>query len=156
MTRAAPPRAVYPSGMRIGLFLFTVLVVSACGSRTEPPATPPTTASAAPPASAPTPAETSAPAASAQPEAPRRTRPLEIKNACDEVVFVAFGEDPKAAESGRRQIAADSTIDGPRDAEGKMTVWLLDPKGEPLVKVHVTRGMKRVEIGRSCRTLDAR
>lgn len=142
--------------MRIGILLSTLLVVTACGSRPEPPATPPSTASAGPATSAPTPAETSAPAASAQPEPPRRTRPLEIKNTCDEVVFVVFGEDPKAAESGRRQIAADSTIDGPRDAEGKMTVWLLDPKGEPLVKVHVTRGMKRVEIGRSCRTLDAR
>jgi hypothetical protein len=35
-------------------------------------------------------------------------------------------------------------------------VWLLDDKGEPLVKVHVTRNMKRVEIGKSCRTIDAR
>ena len=35
------------------------------------------------------------------------------------------------------------------------TVWLLDDKGEPIAKVHITRGMKQLEIVRSCRTLDA-
>src|SRR5687767_13349720 len=53
-------------------------------------------------------------------------------------------------------IAPSSSIEGPRDAGGNQTVWLLDTAGEPIVKVQVTRGMKRVEIGRSCRTLDAR
>jgi hypothetical protein len=66
-------------------------------------------------------------------------------------------DSPQApAAAGRRTIAPDSTIDGPRDGEGKQTVWILDEKGEPLpVKVHITRGMKQLEIGRSCTTLDA-
>jgi hypothetical protein len=74
------------------------------------------------------------------------------------VVTLSFGEDPKAANAGKRTVAANASIDGPRDVDGSATIWLLEQgdKAEPLVKVHVTRGMKVVEIGRSCRTLDAR
>ena len=86
----------------------------------------------------------------------RQRKPFPIHSQCTRVVTVVFGEDPKAANSGKRTIAPDSTIDGPRDSDGKQTVWLLDEKGEPLpVKVHITRGMKQLEIGRSCTTLDA-
>jgi hypothetical protein len=134
--------------------LASLLVLAACGNRAEPSA-PATASSAAPPPATGEPAVSAAPSAPAEAE-PRKKRPLEIKNSCGEIVTVVFGEDPKSPEAGRRQIAGDSSVDGPRDAEGKMTVWLLDAKGEPIVKVHVTRGMKRVEIGRSCRTLDAR
>lgn len=131
------------------------LLALACGGSS--PASAPTASAPASPG-APTSAASAepAPTASASADPPRRRRPLEIKNACAEIVTVAFGEDPKAADAGRRQIAAESSIEGPRDAEGNLTVWLLDAKGEPLVKVHVTRGMKRVEVGRSCRALDAR
>jgi hypothetical protein len=86
----------------------------------------------------------------------RQRKPFPIHSSCSDVVTIAFGEDPKAADSGHRTIAPNSEIDGPRDADGNQTVWLLDDKGEPIVKVHVTRGMKQLEIGRSCRTLDAR
>lgn len=97
-------------------------------------------------------------AVSAAPEAPapRKARPLEIHNACSDVVTVAFGEEPSASGVGKRTIAADASIDGARDDAGNATVWLLDDKGAPLVKVNVTRGMKRVEVGKSCRSLDAR
>ena len=40
----------------------------------------------------------------------RKKRPLEIKNSCAEVVTIVFGEDPKATEGGRRQLAGDSTV----------------------------------------------
>ena len=104
------------------------------------------------------------PAASADPEGGnaggeahhRPRKPFPIHSQCTRVVTVVFGEDPKAATAGKRTIAPDSTIEGPRDSDGKQTVWLLDEKGEPLpVKVHITRGMKQLEIGRSCTTLDA-
>lgn len=87
----------------------------------------------------------------------RKRRLFEITNACTEVATVVLGPDAKASDAGRRTIHPTSTIDdAPRDAEGNQTVWLLDDKGEAIAKVRVSRGMKRVEIGRSCRTMDAR
>lgn len=142
--------------------LATVLVLlTACGNSPEP-STPslsdPAKASVVEPA-----ASGAAPAASADPEGGggggggggRQRKPFPIHNSCSEVTTIAFGEDPKAATSGKRTVASNSSIDGPRDAEGKQTVWLLDDKGEPIAKVRITRGMKQLEIGRSCRTLDA-
>ncbi len=138
--------------LRTTCLLGLACLAAACGSSEPAPAHPTTeppsaTALAAPAASSAVPAEA---------EAPKKRRPLEITSACSDVVTVLFAEDPKAPNAGRRTIAPSASIEGPRDAEGNQTVWLLDPAGEPLVKVHVTRGMKRVEIGRSCRTIDAR
>jgi hypothetical protein len=142
--------------MRKVVLPFFVLV-AACGNSAAP--TTPTTASSATPSEPATSVASAEPPASASPSEPepqRKKRPLEIKNACHSVVTVVFGEDPKAETSGKRTIAGDTSIDGPRDAEGKMTVHLLDEKSEKVATVHVTRGMKKVEIGASCRTLDAR
>jgi hypothetical protein len=138
------------------LFLLLPLVV-ACGAK-EPAA-----------AKAPSPSDPSgaangpvASSSAATPEpaeaapSPRKHRPLEIYSRCGDVVTVVFADDPKAPSVGKRAIAPSSAIDGPRDDNGNQTVWLLDEKGEPLVKVRVTRGMTRVEVGKSCRTLDAR
>ena len=72
------------------------------------------------------------------------------------MVTVVFGENPKGPNVYLRKLAPSTTGEAPRDDEGNQTVWLLDARDEPLVKVNVTRGMKRVEVGRSCRTLDAR
>lgn len=130
-------------------FLVFALLPVACGP-TEPGPTRPTT-EMPPISSSATPV---APSAEAEP--PRKRRPLEITSACSDVVTVLFADDPKTPNAGRRTIAPSASIDGPRDADGNQTVWLLDAAGEPLVKVRVTRGMKRVEIGRSCRTIDAR
>ena len=137
----------------------SLLLLGACGNHPEP-ASP----SLTDPANA---AGQPAPSGSAAAPAPelagggegeshhRQRKPFPIHSSCTDVVTIVFGEDPKAAGDGRRTVAPSSEIDGPRDADGKQTVWLLDGKGEPLVKVHITRGMKQLEIGRSCRTLDA-
>jgi len=130
--------------------LLVLVGLAACGGKESTPAATPAepAASASPPPSA---------SAAAEPEEPaRRSRPLEVHSACSEVVTVVFAEDPKAADVGKRTVAPSSSIDAPRDKNGNQTVWLLDSSGQPLVNVRVTRGMKRVEVGRSCRTLDAR
>lgn len=141
----------------------SIALVAACGNSSPEPATPslsdpahaadPVAAGSGAPA---TPAASADPAAAGADPAHRPRKPFPIHSSCTDVVTVAFGDDPKAATSGKRTVAPNSSIDGPRDAEGKQTVWLLDDKGEPLVKVNITRGMKQLEIGRSCRTLDAR
>lgn len=95
-------------------------------------------------------------AAEAEPAPERKRKPFEIHSGCAEVVTLVFGDDPKAADAVKQPMAPRSTLQGQRDKDGNQTVWLLDDNGEPLIKVNVTRGMKRVEIGRSCRTLDAR
>ena len=137
-------------------FVMSLLAAVACGNKSEPAT--PSLSDPAHAADLTSPAGSSAlPAASADPEGAgeekhhRAAQAVPDPQPCTRVVTIVFGEDPKATGAGRRTIAPDSTIDGPRDAEGKQTVWLLDEKGEPLVKVHITRGMKQLEIGRSCR-----
>ncbi len=153
---AACPVSVIPSRDMTRSFVLAALLSAslavACGGKEPTPASSPASAQApeAPAASA-EPAKQEEPA----PE-PKKRKPFEVYSACAEVVTVVFAEDPKAANAGQRAIAPSSSIEGPRDPDGNQTVWLLDTNGEPLVKVHVTRGMKRVAIGRSCRTLDAR
>lgn len=134
-------------------FLVSVLALVACGGGKEP---------APPPAVSPSSPAPSATAAEPAPEptipaVPPKRRPLEVHSSCADVVMVAFAADPKAPNASKRTIAPNSEIvDAPRNDDNTQTVWLLDANGEPLVKVNVTRAMKRVEIGRSCRTLDAR
>lgn len=124
--------------------LFAAIVIG-CGGRPEP------AAPSAPPAP-----EVSAEPSAEPPPTPKKRKPFELHNACGDVATVALGADPKSADAGKRTVAPGADIELPRDDEGNQTVWLLDANGEPLLEVRVTRGMKRVEIGRSCRTLDAR
>ena len=132
--------------------LFASLLLACGGKEPAPAASPSSTpapdavAASAEPAAEPEPAQ--------EPAKPRK--PFEVYNGCADVVTVVFAEDPKAASAGQRSIAPSGTIEGPRNPDGNQTVWLLDQNNEPLIKVNVTRGMKRVTIGRSCRTLDAR
>jgi hypothetical protein len=129
--------------------LILALLAGCAGKEAASPAAPAEDASAPP--------QDASVAAAAEPEPVRSNqRPLEIYSRCMDVVTVVFSEDPKAPGVGKRTIAPSSSIEGPRDKNGNQTVWLFDAAGEPLVNVHVTRGMKRVEVGRSCRTLDAR
>ena len=147
-------------------FVLSLAAVGACGNKSEP-ATPSLSDPAHAGVDPNNPDASSAlPAASADPQGAggagaesrhRQRKPFPIHSACARVVTVIFGDDPKAPSAGRRTIAPDSTIDGPRDAEGKATVWILDEKGEPLPMkpAQITRGMKQLDIGRSCTTYDA-
>ena len=128
----------------------SLLFAVACGSK-EPPAAAPAEATSA---AAPSASSSAAPAPEVSSLA---KRPLEVFNGCAAVVTVVFGEDPKSPTASKRQIAQSATItDAPRNNDGTQTVFLLDQSGTPLVKASVSKHMKRVEIGRSCRTIDAR
>ena len=135
------------------LFVVALVALVGCGNRAEPSA-PTQAASATPPASAAAPATSAtAPAEPADPPKPRK--PFELYNSCTKVVTVIVGKDPKASDAGRRTAAPSSSIELPRDAAGNQVVWLVDEKGEPTTHVTVTRGINRVEVGRSCSTLNA-
>lgn len=130
-------------------YLVLVLACLACGG---PPKQvgddePKTPTAAATPATPATPAEPPAPQ-----EPPRKHRPYEIYNACNDVVQISFGEDLK----NRKTIAPGATIAGERNNDGNMALVLLGENDAKLVQVSITRGMKRVEVGKSCRTMDAR
>lgn len=139
------------------LFTFAFVLV-ACGNSAESK-TPATSASSekSPSELAPAPTSTAGaePAASAEPEKPKG-KPFELYNSCTKVVTVIVGKDPKAADAGKRTAAPSSSIELPRDSAGNQIVTLADDNGEPTpVHVTVTRGIKRVEVGRSCSTLNA-
>jgi hypothetical protein len=127
-----------------------LLCVVACGSAPAPPPQPPEQP-AAPPAPA-------APSASPEPEPePPPSRPLpavEILNLCHDVAILAYGDPPNMKDPGRF-IGDGGEGKAPRERDGTLPVALVDNKGTVLATVVVTRRMKKLEIGRSCRTLYA-
>lgn len=148
--------------MRAFIVYFT-LIASACGGAPTPPQNP---AEGSPPkvndlAAAPAGSGDSnvtsaapAPASSSDGASPKSKRPLTIFSGCGDVAYVAFGD--ASGSGGKRSIAPSSEIEAPRTADGTQVIWLVDPSGQGLAHVTISPRMKRVEIGRSCRTLDAR
>lgn len=135
------------------VLLLAILLVPACGGAQPAAAGPgPEPAASSPSAVA---GEPAAAPTSSEPAPVRTRKPFAIHNGCADTVTVVFGADPKDASANRRTLTGGADGDGPRDEAGNQLVWLLDENGEPLVKVSVTRGMKRVEVGRSCRTLES-
>jgi hypothetical protein len=130
----------------------------ACGNGPDASTPAGVTADPKPVASAAPPSSSAAPdpdVVGDNPAKPRQRKPFEIHSSCSSVVTVVFGDDPKAPNAGKRTVAPNSAIDGPRDADGKQTVTVLDEKGNPIGTVHITKGMKRLEVGRSCQTVNA-
>ena len=101
-------------------FVLLATAASACGS--PPPAAPPV-APAPPdphnPSIAPPSASSDPDVVGDNPAKPRGRKPFPIHSSCPDVVTIVFGDDPKALGAGRRTIATNSSIEGPRDAEGK-------------------------------------
>jgi hypothetical protein len=150
MLRAPHESRANPRLLR-SLAAAALIFASACGSKEPAPAASPTAAPEPPTTSSnPEPTASSTPA-----EPPRPRKPFEVYSHCQDVVTIAFTEDPKAANVGKRTIAPSSAIEGARNADGNQTVWLFDNAGEPIAHVRVSRGMKKVEVGKSCRTLNS-
>ena len=142
--------------MRHAPILASVLVVVACGGDSATSAPPQTPATASPPAP-PEPAASTAPSDAAPAQTGAQKRPLELQSFCLSPTTIYVGPDPKAGGTGKREVAAQGTLSPiERRADGTQTVWLLDEAGAPLIKVDINSGMRKIEIGKSCRTLDAR
>lgn len=135
--------------MRAITTLVLTIALFACGGDAKKE---PVTSAEPPESTAATPEPTSSEPAPAP--APKKRKPYEIVNLCPRPATIIFGEDPKAPNAGSKTLAGNDKIDdGPRDADGNEIIHLV-VRGEPLVKVRVSRGTKRVEIGTSCDTLE--
>jgi len=133
---------------------FALAFVASCAS--APPAattpTPPASSSAAATDAGASPA----PSASAEPEEPHRPRPpIDVTNLCHDVALLAYGEPPNFKTESLGRFMGDATGTAARERDGTLAVTLVDDKGNVLAKVSITRHMKKLEIGRSCRTLYA-
>ena len=144
---------------RSGSFVLAMawcVALTACGGAESKPAANPSTPPSDTPADAPASGGEEAEATPAGPTAAQK-RPLVAESLCPEVATLGIGDESTGFEGGQiRTIARGGSSDIPRKPDGTQRVWLLDDNSEGLIKVDVTRGMKRIEVGRSCRTLDAR
>jgi hypothetical protein len=80
---------------------------------------------------------------------------VDVHNDCTDSVPLFFGEKPKFGNGTKTSISSNTTTTVPRNSDGTLTIWIIDDQENGLASVHVTKRMKKVEIGRSCRTLDA-
>ncbi len=98
-----------------------------------------------------------APVADPEPEPePHRPRPpVEVINLCHDVALLAYGEPPNFKTESLGRFLGDASGSAARERDGTLPVTLVDDKGNALAKVLVSRRMKKLEIGRSCRTLYA-
>lgn len=102
---------------------------------------------------------TPTPSASATPSPTEDTMTpttIEVHNDCSDSVPIFVGEQPKFGSGTKTSMSGNSTTTYPRNGDGTVTIWIIDDHENGLASVHVTKRMKHVEIGRSCRTLDAR
>lgn len=133
-----------------------MLFVAACGGgggTGKPEGDPSVVASPTPEGTAPANAEPG-PASAIEQPMPKKRRPYEIVNLCPTMVTLIYGEDPKGPNPQTAALAGNAKIDeGPRDNDGNQIIWLV-VRGSPLVKVRVSKGTKRVEVGTSCDTLE--
>jgi hypothetical protein len=95
----------------------------------------------------------SAPVPDADPT--KKKRSFTLTSECDQTVSLFYGEDPQKGEGARISLDARKTATPERIDEARSRLWLLDGEGRPLAHVRVSRGMKTVTVGSSCRTLNA-
>jgi hypothetical protein len=80
---------------------------------------------------------------------------IEVHSDCTDSVPLFLGDTPKFGNGTKTSVSANTTTSFPRGSDGTVTIWILDDQENGLASVHVTKRMKKVDIGRSCRTLDA-
>jgi hypothetical protein len=150
--------------MRRSLVLANVLVsvfAFACVPPQDPNAVSPSNPQPTPPSSSVVadsnaPTATPAPTATASPSGTTMVpMTIDIHNDCTDSVPLFLGEKPKFGSGTKTSVSSNSTTSFPRNGDGTLTVWIIDDQENGLASVHVSKRMKKIDIGRSCRTLDA-
>lgn len=80
---------------------------------------------------------------------------IEVHSDCTDNVPLFLGETPKFGNGTKTNISPNTTTSFPRNSDGTLVLWIVDDQENGLASVHITKRMKKVSIGRSCRTLDA-
>jgi hypothetical protein len=103
------------------------------------------------------PSDASKPAAKS-PEAAKAYVPttVEIHSDCSKTVSVFYGEKPKFGSGRKSSVSSNSTGSEGRNADGTLTIWIIDEKENGLSNVKVTPDTKRVTIGASCKDISAK
>ena len=122
-----------PTMPRFSAVLAGALGTLLAGCAAEPPSSPPPQLQA-PPARAPA--------------------TVQVLNTCDKDVVVHHGPQAQEGAGTATTLAANMSTTVPRQPDGTLAVWLVN-KGA-IAAVSVTARMTRVEIGKSCWTLDAK
>jgi hypothetical protein len=124
------------------------------GCASSPPSPPPAPSTPPPPAAPSTAASAAQP--DPEPEPKKQLPNVQIVNLCKDVAVLAYGEPPNMKPDALGRFAGDGNEGSvPRERDGTLAVTLVDDQGNALSKVTVSRRMKKLEIGRSCRTLYA-
>jgi hypothetical protein len=80
---------------------------------------------------------------------------VEIKSECSKTVPVFYGEKPKFGSGKKSSVSSNSTSSEGRNADGTLTVWIIDDKENGLASAKVTPDTKRVLIDKSCTSIRA-
>jgi hypothetical protein len=143
-----------------GLFIFAIAVAACVPPQQDPNAISPSAPEPMPPTSSvaagsDAPAQPSATAAPSPNDTTMTPVTIDIHNDCTDSVPLFLGDKPKFGSGTKTSVSSNSTTSFPRNSDGTLTVWIIDDQENGLASVHVTKRMKKIEIGRSCRTLDA-
>jgi hypothetical protein len=85
---------------------------------------------------------------------PQKPATVQVYNTCDKDVVFRYGPQAKEGAGTATTLAASMSTTVPRQPDGTLAVWL-ENKGA-IAQVSVTPRMTRVDIGKSCWTLDAK
>jgi hypothetical protein len=88
------------------------------------------------------------------PSAAAKTSAVQIYNTCDKDVVFHYGAQAQEGAGTATTLAANMSTTVPRGSDGTLAVWLVN-KGA-IASVSITPRMQRVDIGKSCWTLDAK
>jgi hypothetical protein len=85
---------------------------------------------------------------------PRPAATVQVFNTCDKDVVFHYGPLAQEGSGTATTLAANMSTTVPRQPDGTLAVWLVN-KGA-IAAVSVTPRMTRVDVGKSCWTLDAK
>lgn len=78
---------------------------------------------------------------------------IELRNDCTEPVSIAYGKTLRPAESGRARVSPGSFRSPPREPDGSLMIWILDPRELVISSARATAESTRVVIEKSCTSI---
>ncbi len=76
---------------------------------------------------------------------------VEVHSDCAKTVEVFYGDKPKFGSGTKSSVSSNSTSSQGRNADGTLTIWIIDDKENGLASAKVTATTKRVTIDSTCK-----